>query len=243
MVISSYAQLKFMFIVDEEERQAAIAITIRLYNKARMLSVLSLLEVKTYLKTAAAWMLTAYGVSKFKAVVSCIRLHCRSAAELILHFERDQTAALHCLEQAIANWTQINNQALERLASSADVEELRLYIFHAYLALGRLLLKGKSVSVKDVTASVTGAMEILQHLPSLRFQFAEHAVYVGYQLATLDYMAESVGFFLKAIAVLELLSEISNGHLDCEVETNKMDREKLKGKACLSLSYVYTELK
>jgi tetratricopeptide (TPR) repeat protein len=231
----------FIIIVSDDVRQASIATTIKLYNKARLVVAPSFLETKTYLKAAAAWMLTAYGGVKFKSLASCIRLHCRSATELVLHFEGDSTAAQKCLTQAIDNWTHINNQALERMVSAADLEELRLYIFHCYVALGRLLVRTRSLSVRDVKASVAGAMEVVQYLPNLRLSFAQHAADIGYYLASQDFMADSVSYFQRAITVLDLLAQ-EPSHNDPEEKTTTEARNLLKVKACLSLAYVYNEL-
>jgi hypothetical protein len=90
--------------MDDEDRQKRVGTTIQLYNKVRMVSSPRLLEVRVYLKAAAAWMLTSFGGSKPKAAISCIKLHCRSAAELRHHFPKDVAAASGCLEQVLVIW-------------------------------------------------------------------------------------------------------------------------------------------
>jgi hypothetical protein len=90
--------------MEDEKRQKRVGTTIQLYNKVRMVSSPRLLEVRVYLKAAAAWMLTAFGGAKPKAALSCIKLHCRSAAELGHHFPADAAAARGCLEQVLALW-------------------------------------------------------------------------------------------------------------------------------------------
>lgn len=194
----------------------------------------TLLEAKIYLKAAAAWMLTVYGGLKFKSLVACIRLHCRAAAELMLHFESDSEAAVRSLRQAVENWGHVNNQALERMVSAAELEELRVCMFHCFVSQGRLLVRARGAP-RDLQAAVAGAMELAQHLPALRLSFAQHAVDVGYYLAAQGFTMDGVGYFSRALTVLDLLEQSE--------EVPSEEREHLKIKANLSLAYLYSELK
>lgn len=233
------------FAVDREQ---AVTTTIQLYNKARLLSSPNLMEVKVYLKASAAWMLTAYGGNKFKSMVSCIKLHCRSATELILYFPDDFIAAHSSLLQAIKNWTFVNNQAIERMISVVELEELRLYMFHCYVSLGRLQMKSNCKLLDDFKISLSAAMELVQSLPEMQFVFIEHAIAVGYYLSTHGFTLDSVPYFSRAISRIDMLIQCTP--LDAEPEANQIrghswtidDLNASKAKAYLSLAYIYSDL-
>lgn len=236
-----------------EKREEAISTTIQLYNKARLLASGSFLEVKVFLKAAAASMLSAYGGRKLKCMVSCIRLHCRSAAELISHFPNATSAATLCLNQAIIHWTCINNQALERMLNVQDLEDLRLYMFHCYVALGRLLIRQKSRQFDDIKVSVSGAMELVNALPAMQLLFAQHAVDVGYYFTIENFYAESVTYFSRAVALLDVISQdlkllvVQRPDPDpncCESTELSVNNavKAVRVKALLSMAYIFNEL-
>lgn len=224
--------------MDEDQRQRSVSSSIQLYNKARLLSTPSMMEAKIYLKAAAAWLLTVYGGSKFKSLVSCLKLHCRSAAELMQHFPDDVNGANRCLHQAMDNWNSLNNATLERTLSPVELEELRVYAFHAFIASSVLLMKNDCNVVKDIKAPVAGAMEIVQFIPSLRMTLVRHLVDIGFHFSKQELVIDALHYFQRAITIFDLI--VSESPIASEI---KEEQWRLKARACLSVGYIYNELK
>jgi hypothetical protein len=123
--------------VEEHDKAILIESAVKMHNRAKTITNPRLSESVTYLKSTAAWILSAYAEKNTKFCILFIRLHCRVASEWI---------QLKCVENAICSfrealscWKKLNVSALDRILPQVELHTLRKTVFYGYLDLSKLL--------------------------------------------------------------------------------------------------------
>ena len=123
--------------VDEKEKKVLIENAVKLHNRAKTITNPRYSESVTYLKSAAAWILSAYAEKNTKFCILFIRLHCRIASEWIQL--KAVNYAKQSYEEALSTWKKLNVHALDRLLSRVEFDSLKQTVFYGYLDLSKLL--------------------------------------------------------------------------------------------------------
>jgi hypothetical protein len=123
--------------IDEKEKKVLIENAVKLHNRAKTITNPRYSESVTYLKSAAAWILSAYAEKNTKFCILFIRLHCRIASEWIQL--KAVNYAKQSYEEALSTWKKLNVHALDRLLSRVEFDSLKQTVFYGYLDLSKLL--------------------------------------------------------------------------------------------------------
>jgi len=128
--------------VDEHDKVQLIESAVKMHNRAKTITNPRLSESVTYLKSTAAWILSAYAEKNTKFCILFIRLHCRIASEWIQLKAVDN--AIHSYKEAMSSWKKLNISALDRILPQVELETLRKTVFYAYLDLSKLLRESET---------------------------------------------------------------------------------------------------
>lgn len=137
--------------ISEDGKAQLIESAVKMHNRAKTVTNPRFSESVTYLKAAAAWILSAYAEKNTKFCILFIRLHCRIASEWIQLKALD--SARQSYEEALSSWKKLNVPALDRLLPPVELETLRRTVFYGYLDLSKLLRDRALSPVDDPSCS------------------------------------------------------------------------------------------
>ena len=105
--------------ISEHDKGILIDSAVKMHNRAKTITNPRHSESVTNLKSAAAWILTAYADKNTKFCILFIRLHCRIASEWI-QIQRVENA-INSYKEAVRSWRKLNITALDRLLPQGKV--------------------------------------------------------------------------------------------------------------------------
>jgi tetratricopeptide (TPR) repeat protein len=235
--------------IDQNDKVLLIESAVKMHNRAKTITNPRLSESVTYLKSTAAWILSAYAEKNTKFCILFIRLHCRIASEWIQLKAVDY--AINSYREAMGSWKKLNISALDRILPQVELDTLRHTVFYGYLDLSKLLRDDASCDWSAIRACVGGALEILPQSLALRLAMAQHVLELAHHLATLLHIEESIHYFHVILTILNTPLSSTNlqqqqqqqGKQD-EIPKETWQREVLliKIKTFLGLGYLYKEL-
>jgi hypothetical protein len=160
-LLFSWAYNSFLEKRDVEEQDKVLLIegAVKMHNRAKTITNPRLSEAITYLKSTAAWILSAYAQQNSKFCILFIRLHCRIASEWIQLDAVDN--AIHSYEEALSSWKKLNTSVLDRMMSQVELDTLKKTVFYGYLDLSKLLRGRETCDWSAIRACVGGMNYLL----------------------------------------------------------------------------------
>ncbi len=155
--------------------------------------------------------------------------------------------ALLGFNEAIRCWGIINEQHIERILPPVELDELRLMMFHTYLDKSKLLKELYPNKLDDIRLSLGGAMELVNFIPEVIFQYVQYVIDIAHHMAQYDCISEALHYFkishhiLQGHSINKQKQNVGDGNVAASI--SKADIDSLMSKTLLGLAYSYKELK
>jgi hypothetical protein len=233
---------------DHEQKAKMLALAVKLHNKARNLTNLAYISIRTYLKASAGWILSLYGGDNVKVLTSVITLLSKAGHELS-SCEGQSEMAIVCLMGSKAFWNRAVSLSIQKDLAPIPYQEIRISTFWANIELASLLWKLKRPQ-EEIRLSVLAAQEMIQTLPArIKLTFAERVLGLGRELSNekdlLGIAKDYIQTALRAIeaAVLPNLGDNADTEDENLMIRKSPEVKKLKLNAQLSLAFLHMETK
>lgn len=265
--LSLFQEIKNSDYFSSSDKDSFLALGVKLHNKARNLTNESYSEIRSLLKSCAAFIFL--GVSqnmKLQGAITVLKILSKSGQEFQL-FPLLKPYALICSVNATKLWGRMNSQDLniERYEIfkylnilyiffhifisthytsllyhySLPTPEVQIIKLHAYQAL--IDVASQSDKADEIRAAVTGAMDAVRELSiGSKLSFGRNALQVGMRQVDMDVCADAIITFRLICQALDgVLSNATAWKAYAEGAVVSIENEDGKNNRAMSEHYVY----
>lgn len=231
---------------DESMRRTFIGLAVKINNKSRNLDNGPFIEVKAYLKSISAWILSLMGDINSKTYSAIMRLLIKSGEEFVYLSQFNR--GLECFNASLSLWKNFSVNSSFGFIPSIEMMDLKNLVFKCSLSKLKAYRK-LELSSNELKKIINQTKEMISEVNiQNKLSLIEQLHELGAFSITQKNFDEAYYYFINCLEILEMNSFRDDAEEDNDLIQQRKEVE-LKGiieyklKTHLSLLFIYVEQK